>query len=235
MDVISLPGGKMRDMYRAFKAEFSTHPLPIDAVCVIGFNDVLKNGLFEAVGDLNEFQLLEALQADMEAAFSLLREEADRLAKAVLAPAPQGQVNSISFATLPVPPLLAWTDPADTQTARVGNLIRGAKIVLLNQLNQIFTELNQEVKASTAIDTTRAPSFRSWGLKRKATSKVFGPLTYQETAMGPFVHRLNQFRERRPEHKLHFDAYQKRKMARAVMRYFTSIYQVEQSVEMERS
>ena len=77
---------------------------------------------------------------------------------------------------------------------------------------------------------TRAPSFRSWGMKRKSGSSqssslgdVADPLAAE---MGPYAHRMAQFREHDARHKLHFAPKQKLKMARACQKYFMAIYKL---------
>ena len=41
-DSISVPGGRVADLTRAFKAKFAGHPLPVDAICVLAYNDILN-------------------------------------------------------------------------------------------------------------------------------------------------------------------------------------------------
>ena len=233
-DSVSVPGGKIADLTRAFKAEFSGHPLPIDAICVLGFNDILDPPCLRELlaGEVEE--MLDYIRVDMEGASQQLKNDAAALMQAVVNSSPPNQVNSCAFATLPVPPCLAWRDRSNTTSARAGNIIRGLKIEMLNNFNRDVRDINQEVFETTNIETTRAPSFKSWGMKRRsgpaANSLSQRPdLELLEAAMGPFSNRMGQFREKDRQQKLHFSPYQKLKMGRACLRYFKVIYQLEES------
>ena len=155
--------------------------------------------------------------------------------QAVLDSSPSHQFNSCAFVWLPVPPLLAWKNRANTTAARAGNICRGLKIEMLNAFNQDIRAINQEVFTVTHIETTRAPSFKSWGMKRKASSTASNNTTRRndiallEAAMGPFANRLGHFHESNLQDRLHFSPYQKLKMGRACLRYFKNIYKLEES------
>ena len=224
-DVVSIPGAKLRDLTRAFKAEFENHIIPVDALVVAGVNNVLSCPVFDQYMDNLEAveDLLPTIKTEVVAASRRLKEEAVELVKAVLAASPPKQTNSAAFSTLPIPPCLTWPSPLISKSARGANIIRALKLEMLTQLNLDLQELNNLVKVNTGIDTVRAPSFRSWGLKR-IKSQTVGPPSIQEAALGPFSHRLDQFRERRWEHKLHLVAPQKLKMAHACHSYFKALY-----------
>ena len=203
-DSVSVPGGKIADLTRAFKAEFSGHPLPIDAICVLGFNDILDPPCLRELlaGEVEE--MLDYIRVDMEGASQQLKNDAAALMQAVVNSSPPNQVNSCAFATLPVPPCLAWRDRSNTTSARAGNIIRGLKIEMLNNFDRDVRDINQEVFETTNIETTRAPSFKSWGMKRRsgpaANSLSQRPdLELLEAAMSPFSNRMGQFREKEVE------------------------------------
>ena len=217
LDVISVPGARLRDLNRAYRAEYSTHPLPVDCLVVAGFNDILNSQLDRA--ELGTHP--EELEQLMQEATTRLTEDARALKQAVLNAHPPHQSNSVAFATLPVPPCLGWVDRANSVRAREQNFIRNQKISLLGRYNEVIREMNAECREQTGIDTVRAPSFRSWGLKRRPNSE--GPL-------GPFAHRLTNFREPDPARMLHFSPYTKLKMGRSVGRYFKAIYSLAESV-----
>ena len=70
---------------------------------------------------------------------------------------------------------------------------------MLNSYNRDIRAINQEVATVTLIETTRAPSFKSWGMKRRASTNTTHnqrhDLALLEAAMGPFANRLGHFRE----------------------------------------
>ena len=102
---------------------------------------------------------------------------------------------------------------------------------MVSNMNRDYKDLNMEVQATTSIETTRAPSFKAWGLKRKSSIQTFHrpDLALHENAMGPFVSRLSHFREQNPKFKLHFSSQQKLKMGIACGRYFKALYCLEPS------
>ena len=220
LDVISLPGGRLHNLERAFRAEYTNHPLPIDCLVVAGYNDVLNCGLDSVPLGLDDS--LDLLERAKETAAHKMKEDARALMDTVLAAHPHNQVNSVAFAALPVPPCISWVDRSNTEVARGQNAVRGQKISLLNIHNENIRVLNAECKERTGVDTVRAPSFRSWGLKKRLNAEV-GP-------GGPYAHRFAHFREGRPEHMLHFSPYMKLKMGRAVGRYFKALYGLAESV-----
>ena len=76
----------MRDLTRAFKAEFENHIIPVDALVVAGVNNVLSCPVFEQYMDnLEAFKdLLPTIRTEVVAASKRLKEEAVELVKAVL-------------------------------------------------------------------------------------------------------------------------------------------------------
>ena len=227
-DVVSIPGAKLRDLSRAFKSEYDQHFLPTDTLVVGGINNILSCPVFEPYLDNLETveDLLPTIKSEVVSASRRLRDEARELAYTVLSRSPKNQSNSIAYATLPTPPCLAWSAPTINLATRGANIIKALKLEMLTKFNSDLQEINNEIKLSTGINTTRAPSFRSWGLKRVDKSTTFGPPTVQEAALGPFSHRLEQFRERNPEHKLHLTTSRKFKMAQACHRYFLALYEL---------
>ena len=234
-DSLSIPGGRVADLTRAFKAEFSGHPVPVDAICVLGYNDILNPPCLREFLDGEVEELLYYIRRDMSLASKHLKRDARLLMQAVLDSSPPHQYNSCAFVTLPVPPLLAWKNRNNTTSARAGNICRGLKIEMLNTFNQDIRAINKEVFTVTQIETTRAPSFKSWGMKRKAPNTTTPSnnqrfdLALLEAAMGPFANRLGHFRESNLQDKLHFSPYQKLKMGRACLRYFKNLYKLEDS------
>ena len=138
--------------------------------------------------------------------------------------------NSIAFCTLPIPPCMAWRDPANNARARAGNLVRSLKIGMLKRYNDDIQELNVATRVETGIEVTRAPSFRSWGMKKKTGEGQNGPQSDEAdplaSEMGPYAHRLAHFREAEARDKLHFAPKQKLKMAKACQKYFMAIYKL---------
>ena len=98
-------------------------------------------------------------------------------------------------------------------------------------MNRDYRSINIEVQRTTRIETTRAPSFKAWGLKKKANNQTFlrHDLVMHDNAMGPYTCRLSHFREENPKSKLHFSAQQKAKMGKACCRYFKALYNLEPS------
>ena len=80
LDVISVPGARLRDLNRAYRAEYSTHPLPVDCLVVAGFNDILNSQLDRA--ELGTHP--EELEQLMQEATTRLTEDARALKQAVL-------------------------------------------------------------------------------------------------------------------------------------------------------
>ena len=98
-----------------------THPLRLDVLCIVGYNDIL-NPCF-CFGPDNEVEdLLEFVQLDIERASWELNRNARQLRSAVLTSGPQLQSNSYAFATLPVPPILAWKNYSNSPSARAENI-----------------------------------------------------------------------------------------------------------------
>ena len=230
LDVVSVPGAKIKDLTRAYKAEFSTHPLPLDVLCIVGYNDILNPCFYYGPDDEVE-DLLEFVQLDVERASWELNRDARQLMSAVLSSGPQPQSNSCAFATLPVPPILAWKNFTNSPSARAENINNALKIQLLNRMNRDYRAINIEVQRSTGIETTRAPSFKAWGLKKKPSNQnsLRHDLLLHDNAMGPYACRLSHFREQNPKSKLHFSAQQKVKMGKACCRYFKALYSLEPS------
>ena len=234
IDCICIPGGRISDLTKAFQAEFSTHPLPIDAVCIVGYNDILSNPCFSYCPEDELEELLEFVRGDVEVASWQLNKDAKKLKSVVLSASPPHEFNSIAYSTLPVPPCLAWKNHNNTPLARAENINNGLKIEMLNELNKNYRTINAEVQSITSIETTRAPSFKAWGLKRRASHNGIQheqrpDLALHDNAMGPFSSRLNQFREKNPKHKLHFSGAQKLKMGKACIRYFKALYGLEEA------
>lgn len=224
LDCESIPGAKFCNLERAFKSLYSNHPLPVDCVVVCGYNNLLNCKAFKG---RNYWVSEDLLQDNVNSAMAEIKDEVRALRRAVLKTGPPHQDNSIGFCTLPVPPCMAWKSNPKSAAGKRANLIRGHQISMLNQLNDFFREVNQECFEANGIDVTRAPSFLSWGTKRKAS---LAANDLQDQALGPFRHRLSLFRERQAEHKLHFSPYVKIKMARACVRYFRALYQLQESV-----
>ena len=228
LDVISIPGSKLCNLQRAFRSEYSTSPLPIDCTVVAGYNNVLSNAMFGGIADYEAEDLAEFLEAELECATTSLKSEARSLMSAILAAHPPHQVNSVAFVTLPIPPLLTVAKSTTSMAGRGFNLLQSFKIRLLNAYNEEMAVLNEEARNLSGIDCTRAPRFRSWGMKRSARpsgsgSEVTGHDPLAE-AVGPFSHRLALYREKKPEFMLHFNQRVKAKMAKAVVKYISTIY-----------
>ena len=226
-DILSVPGGRIPDLLRAFKSEYSGHPTPVDVCAVLGFNDILSNKVFSGVEQLDDEHQVAALREEVERASLELRENAERLARTVI---DSGMSNSIAYCTLPIPPCMAWRDPANNASARAGNRVRSLKISMLKRYNDDIQELNEATRGETGIEVTRAPSFRSWGMKKKTGGGQGGPQGAAadplDTEMGPYAHRLAHFRESAARDKLHFAPKQKLKMAKACQKYFMAIYKL---------
>ena len=133
----------------------------------------------------------------------------------------------MAFVTLPNPTLLTVTKRTSSMAGRGSNLLQSFKIRLLHAYNKEMTVLNEEARNLTGIDCTRAPRFWSWGMKRSMRTGNSEDAPGQDPlseAVGPFAHRFALYREKKPENMLHFNQRVKAKMARALVEYFSTIY-----------
>ena len=107
-----------------------------------------------------------------ETASRLVR-EARRLVRTVLDSAQKtGEVNSIGFCSLPIPPCMAWNYGSHSPEAQAGNFIRSLKILMLKLYNDGIQELNVQTRDETGVDVVRAPSFKSWGMKKREEGRT---------------------------------------------------------------
>ena len=117
-DLVSVPGGSFKSLRRAFLAEYSNYPLPLDVICTLGLNNV-------ANAPINN-NSIAAAQADIIKAVLDLR-------NAVLESSPEGFQNSFALCTLPFPPKFTSVN------ANCCNNIR-LRTELLSAINNSFKE-----------------------------------------------------------------------------------------------
>ena len=232
LDVSSTPGARIRDLTRAYRSLYSDHPIPVDAIVCGGIDNILGNEVFTRVSLGEVENQIRWLEDSCREAVREIFKEIDELQKAVLTSAPKSETNSFAMATLPIPPMLAWSDNPNSPEGRGANIIRGLKIQMINSLNAHVKEINRSNRDSTKINTASAPSFVGWGCKRRATcqNELADRVDPQSEALGPYFHRLSHYREANPKEMLHFNGYVKVKMARSILRYFKGLYLLEPSL-----
>ena len=113
--------------------------------------------------------------------------------------------------------------PTTSMAGRGFNLLQSFKIRLLNAYNEEMSVLNEEARNLTGINCTRAPRFRSWGMKRSMRTGNSEDAPGQDP-LSEAAHRFALYREKKPENMLHFNQRVKAKMARALVEYFSTIY-----------
>ena len=238
-DLVSVPGGRISDLDRAFKGEYGGYPLPIDVLGIVGLNNVLNASIIPKDmmhENFNSAKGLEHLQLEVDSALYYMKKEATDFRKTVLEAAPPGRVNSFALAQLPSPPCLSWTETGADNYSKNLNLVRGHRSKLLNNFNIFVKSFNQETQQKTGINTSRAPTFRAWGLSKRSSSNMcpsvdINPAAYlQQSLRGPYIHRFNDFREAEVKDQLHFGAYTKLKMGRAGVKYFRMLYELDTSL-----
>ena len=231
-DLLGIPGGRIKDITRAYRAEYGNYPLAVDALAVAGLNDILKADLHGRPG-----YSPERLQKEVRDALATMVDDANDLCRAVLAAAPPFQANSVSFAKLPTPPCLLWADTTGSYQGMCENIVKGQRIQLLKSFNDHVCYINTEARNRSGVETDRAPSFQAWGIKRVAPDTNMSiprpdqnPSDYlQSNSFGPFTHRFAEFREEKIEKMLHFNDYLRLKMGRACIKYFRILYGLDTS------
>ena len=210
-DVLSVPGGNFKSLRRAFLAEYSNYPVPLDVICTLGLNDVANapinnNNIAAAHVDIN----LTAME----------------LRDAVLECSPEGFQNSFALCTLPFPPKFTSVTANCNSDTRL-------RTELLSALNNSFKSINKDVAASTGFKTDSCPLFHTYGLKcRKSNLQSAQNLGTPISATG---HRYSCYREQKIENMLHLDDYTRVKMGVSVNNYFLHLYNLRASLGEDKN
>ena len=201
-DTLAVPGGNFKSLRRAFLAEYSQYPLPLDVLCTLGLNDV-------ANATISSGDILPALVE--------INKSALELREAVLDSAPSGCVNSFALCTLPFPPKFTCVESDCT----IGDF--QLRTQLLSAVNESFKQINKETAHITCIPTS-SPFFHTWGLscKNRTASKDNPQLL--GVPVSARAHRYSNYREQEPDMMLHFNDKVRVRMGLAVNMYFVYMY-----------
>ena len=136
VDQISLPGGRIRDLRSALRAEYSESELPLDILIAGGLNDLNCNSSADTIIQelANWKQEIETWNPD----------------------------STVAICTLPYPPSLTFLS---RDYHRHQEAVRHTdKTAVINQLNPAITRLNQSGPQGNI--TSRAPRMTTWGLRQ---------------------------------------------------------------------
>jgi hypothetical protein len=135
--------------------------------------------------------------------------------------------NTFAICTLPYPPKITYLkgDPAYHRRTLIQD--GSDKLHLLQALTTRIINLNLE--GNRPDQTRRAPRFHTWGLK--SSPSVHGEL---HRSLGSLdQHRRSQWRETNSIHQLHLSNQVRIRMGKAVVNYYTKIYDLDQAPIIE--
>ena len=123
--------------------------------------------------------------------------------------------SSFAVCTLPLPPIITHLPNDNYQNSRDYT----QEVI---ELNFGIKELNTE--AGQRMPTRWAPQFHTWGLRSQSRKQQVGPMKILERLPS---HQHRDWREQRPRHQLHLSENVRKRMGKAVEKYFKLIYNQE--------
>jgi hypothetical protein len=194
IDQLSLPGGRIRDLQTALRAEYSKSDIPLDVLVAGGINDIINHaGAGEIIKQLTDWKA-EVTSWNPESTFSVC--------------------------TMPYPPSITFLSQ-DYHLHREAVKNRD-KTAVINELNPAIVQLNQQGPQGNI--TARAPRLTTWGLRQSLVELNNNNAEVNRSVGRLTAHRSRQWRERQSDRQLHFDDRSRFRLGKATVAYFRRMY-----------